>query len=252
MLNVLIPIDFSKTSYSAMSYAIEFQKEFNFSITCLHAYKKNKPRRRVEKFKTYFRSEFRLELIEGDLFSGFEFYENRNTIDLIIMGTKGAQGIKKLFKGSNTSNLMLQTNTPILIIPEKTHYESLNKILWASDFKPLINPNSLDLLKKIALDTGSSIRIAHVKTSNKKTNSQARIEKRWEDQYFGREIRHSFKKIRRSSVSKGINFYLNHKDDNDLLVLIRRQHGFMDKLFRKKHSEEFAQSPTLPVMIIHE
>ena len=72
MLNVLIPIDFSKTSYSAMSYAIEFQKEFNFSITCLHAYKKNKPRRRVEKFKTYFRSEFRLELIEGDLFSGFE------------------------------------------------------------------------------------------------------------------------------------------------------------------------------------
>ena len=252
MLNVLIPIDFSKTSYSAMSYAIEFQKEFNFSITCLHAYNKNRPKRRVEKFKTHFPFEFKLELIAGDLFSGFESYEARNKIDLIIMGTKGAQGIKKLFKGSNTSNLMLQTNTPILIIPEDTHYESLNKILWASDFKPLINPNSLDLLKKIALSTDSSIRIAHVKTSNKKTNPHTKTEKRWEDKYFGRDIRHSFKKIRKSSVSKGIKFYLDHKDDNNLLVLIRREHGFMDKLFRKNHSEEFAQSPTLPVMIIHE
>ena len=177
-----------------MSYAVEFQKEFNFSITCLHAYQKNRPKRRVQQFKTHFPFEFKLELIKGDLFSGFESYENRNRIDLIIMGTKGAQGIKKLFKGSNTSNLMLQTNTPILIIPEDTHYESLKKILWASDFKPLINPNSLDLLKKIALSTDSSVRIAHVKTSNKKSNSDTETEKRWEDKYFGRDIRHSFKK----------------------------------------------------------
>ena len=252
MLNVLIPIDLSNTSYSAMSYAIEFQKEFNFSITCMHAFKANKPRRRVEKFKTHFPFEFNLKLIQGDLFSCFEHYENRNRIDLIIMGTKGAQGIKKLFKGSNTSNLMLQTNTPILIIPEDTHYEPLNKILWASDFKPMINPSALDLLKKIALSTDSSVRIAHVKTSNKKPDSHTKSEKKWEDDYFGRDIRHSFKKIRRSSVSKGIKFYLNHKDDNSLLVLIRREHGLLDKLFRKNHSEEFAQSPTLPVMIIHE
>ena len=252
MLNVLIPIDFSSTSYNAMSYAIEFQKEFTFSITCMHAFKENKPRRRIDKFNTHFPFEFKINLIKGDLFSCFEHYENRNKIDLIIMGTKGAQGIKKLFKGSNTRNLMLQTNTPILIIPEDTQYEPLNKILWASDFKPMINPSALDLLKKIALSTDSSIRIAHVKTSDKEPDLHTRTEKKWEDDYFGRDIRHSFKKIRHSSVSKGIKFYLNHKDDNSLLVLIRRKHGFLDKLFRKNHSEEFAQSPTLPVMILHE
>ena len=116
----------------------------------------------------------------------------------------------------------------------------------------MINPSALDLLKNIALSADSIVRIAHVKTSNKKPNSHTKSEKKWEDDYFGREIRHSFKKIRRSSVSKGIKFYLNHKDDNNLLVLIRREHDFLDKLFRKNHSEEFAQSPTLPVMIIHE
>tara|TARA_Y100000739_G_scaffold227981_1_gene238672 strand:- start:301 stop:1008 length:708 start_codon:yes stop_codon:yes gene_type:complete len=235
-----------------MSYAIEFQKEFNFSITCIHAFKTNKPRRRVEKFKTHFPSEFKFKLIKGDLFSCFKYYENTHKIDFVIMGTKGAQGIKKLFKCSNTKKIMLQTITPILIIPEESRYESLNKILWASDFKPIINPSALDLLKEIALSIDSSVRIAHVKTSNKKNDSYKKSEKKWEDDYFGKEIRHSFKKIKRSSVSKGIKFYLNHKDDNNLLVLIRREHGFLDKLFRKNHSEEFAQSPTLPVMIIHE
>jgi len=252
VLNVIIPIDFSNTSYSAMKYACEFQKEFNFSITCLHAYEEKKPRRRVEKFRSVFQSDFELELIKGDLFSSFEYYSKRNKIDLIIMGTKGAQGIKKLFGGSNASNLMLQTSTPILIIPEDSNYESLNKILWASDYKPMINPNALDLLKDIAISTESTVRIAHVRTSDKKTDSNEKLEKRWEDHYFGREVRHSFKNIRRSSVSKGIKFYLDHKEDNNLLVLVRREYGFLDKLFRKNHAEEFAQSPTLPVMIIHE
>lgn len=252
MLNIFIPIDFSNTSYSALQYAFDFQKEFNFSITCMHAYDEKRPKKRVKKLKEKFPFEFDLELIKGDLFSSFEYYEKRNKIDLIIMGTKGAQGIKKLFKGSNASNLMLQTDTPILIIPEDSEYESINKILWASDYKPMINNSRLDLLKSIAISTESTVRIAHVKTSNKKSDSEERLEKRWEDHFFGREVRHSFKKIRRSSVSKGIKFYLDHKDDNNLLVLVRREYGFMDKIFRKNHAEEFAQAPTLPVMIIHE
>lgn len=252
MLNVIIPIDFSDTSYNAMKYALEFQKEFGFSITCMCTYNDKKPKKKIEKFKIAFTSKFDLKLIKGDLFSSFNSYVKKNKTDLIIMGTKGAQGIKKLFKGSNASKLMLQTNIPILIIPEKSNYESLNKILWASDYKPMINAKGLELLKRIAISTNSTVRIAHVKTTDKKSDTNTRLEKRWEDNYFGREVRHSFKKIRRSSVSKGIKFYLNHKGDNNLLVLVRRKYGFLDKLFRKNHAEEFAQSPTLPVMIIHE
>lgn len=235
-----------------MKYALEFQQEFDFSITCMNAYDEKKPKKRLKKFQEKFETEFDIELIKGDLFSAFNSYVKKNKTDLIIMGTKGAQGLKKLFKGSNASNLMLQTDIPILIVPEESKYEPLNKILWASDYKPMVNTEALNLLKDIALDTGSTIRIAHVKTSDKKSDSEERLEKRWEDHYFGKEVRHSFKKIRRSTVSKGIKFYLDHKDDNNLLVLVRREYGFLDKLFRKNHAEEFAQSPTLPVMIIHE
>ena len=235
-----------------MEYALAFQKEYNFSITCMNAFDGNKPNRRVKKFKDFFQTEFDLELIKGDLFTAYKSYIKRNKIDLVIMGTNGAQGLKKLFKGSNASNLMLQTAIPLLIIPEDSNYESINKIMWASDFKPLANPNALNLLKDIAFSTESTVRIAHVKTTKKQSESQKQQEKRWEDSFFGKEVKHSFKKIRRSTVSKGIKFYLERKEDNNLLVLVRREYGFLDKLFRKSHAEEFAKSPTLPVMIIHE
>ncbi len=69
---------------------------------------------------------------------------------------------------------------------------------------------------------------------------------------FSVGIKHSFKHIRRSSVSKGLNHYLNIKDDNDILVLLKREHGFLDSLFRKDTSLEFSVDPKLPILILHE
>lgn len=252
MLNVLIPIDFSETSLNALRYALSFQKEFPFEITCMHAYDENKPKRRLEKFQAEFGKELEFDLVKGDLFEAFKKYTSRTKVDLIIMGTIGAFGIKRLFMGSNTSKLMLQITIPLLIIPQERKYESIKKIMWASDFKPLVNPDAMDFLKDIARALESSVRVAHVKTSDKKKDYEQTLEMKREDHFLGKDVKHSFKKIRRSSVSKGIRFYLDHKDDNDLLVLIRREYGFLDKLFRKNHAEEFACEPLLPVMIIHE
>lgn len=252
MINVLIPVDFSPTSDNAVDYAVQFKEEFELSITCMNAFSRVKPKTEVKKLLAKYPRKFSIELIEGDLFSGFKDYISYNKVDLIIMGTKGAQGLKKLFLGSNTSKLMLQTSIPILIVPEEAKFESISKILWASDFKPIVNIGALNLLKKIALETDSTVRIAHVKTSDKKTEGKLKMQKSWEDKFFGEEVKHSFKKIRRSTVSKGIRYYLDKKDDNQLLVLVRREYGFLDKLFRKDHTEEFANEPTLPVMIIHE
>lgn len=147
---------------------------------------------------------------------------------------------------------MLQTSIPILIIPEHVEYECISKIVWASDFKPVSNLSSLELIKDIAVELESTVRIAHVKTNDEKSPSEIKREKSWEDKFFGHDVKHSFKNIRRSSVSKGINYYLDHKEDNNLLVLVRREYGFLDRMFKKNHAEEFAKEPRLPLMIIHE
>ena len=37
--------------------------------------------------------------------------------DLIVMGTKGASGLKRILIGSNTVNVIAKTKVPVLVIP---------------------------------------------------------------------------------------------------------------------------------------
>lgn len=74
---------------------------------------------------------------------------------------------------------MKQTSIPILIIPEHIKYENISKLVWASDLKPISNLISLGLIKYIALELESIVRIANIKTSN-----DVKIHQSWEDIFF--------------------------------------------------------------------
>ncbi len=61
-------------------------------------------------------------------------------IDLIVMGSHGAKGIKDVFIGSNTQRTIRQTNVPVLVV-KKTLQNDFKKILFAYDFQEdLIKP----------------------------------------------------------------------------------------------------------------
>lgn len=61
-------------------------------------------------------------------------------IDLIVMGSHGAKGIKEVFIGSNTQRTIRQTNVPVLVV-KKTVQKDFKKILFAYDFQEdLIKP----------------------------------------------------------------------------------------------------------------
>ena len=67
-----------------------FKKDFDFSITCMHAYKGSKPREKITELNKYFNTDIDLEVISGDLNTAFEKYISTNKVDIIIMGTKGS------------------------------------------------------------------------------------------------------------------------------------------------------------------
>ena len=106
----------------------------------------------MKRLKNKFTNEFDFELIPGNLYSAFDKYITANKVDIIIMRTYDAKGWINLFKGSNKSRIMMKTSIPILIIPENIKHESISKIVWASDLKPVSNLTSLDLIKDIALE----------------------------------------------------------------------------------------------------
>lgn len=262
MKKILIPIDFSKASENAFQYALNFVKHFNGTIDCIHAYDKGESEEYILTKTDMFKANniSLLEEVEVQFFAfknslndAVKEYLSKNKVDLILMGTKGVKGFNKFIGVSHTTDLLSHFKTPFLIIPESYKFKHLNYIMWASDFKFIDNDDAIDILVEIVKEFEAEVRIAHVKTSKKHGSHAEHLERSREKYLFEAEnIKYSFKRIHKSDISEGIQYYLSLKGDNDMLCLIRREHGFMSKLFRKDHAMEFASHPEIPLLILHE
>ena len=151
-----------------------------------------------------------------------------------------------------TAKFLDNTTLPTLIIPEGYDYKPIEILLWASDYKEIKNDSAIDCLVAIAINYDAEVRIAHVRTDSKGLNQEQFNEMHREEYLFSEGVKHSFKKIKGSTISNGLHYYLNLKGDNDVLVFVKRKHGFMDKLFKKNHSADFTINPEIPILILHE
>lgn len=262
MKQILIPIDFTPTSENAYQYALHFAKALQANITCFHALTENESKEQVltnfEVLQTDIAAisnatEIEFESYQLSLADAFSQVINDKNPDLILMGTKGAKGLNKVLGTTHATDLLSHSKTPFLIIPESFSFVPFKHILWASDFKFMEDDNSMDILVDIAKTYDAEVRIAHVKTTKKHGSQAEHLERSREKFIFSNEnIKYSFKKIRHTAISEGINYYLKLKGDNDLLTVVRREHGFMSTLFRSDHSLEFAAHPEIPLLILHE
>jgi nucleotide-binding universal stress UspA family protein len=56
-------------------------------------------------------------------------------IDLIVMGSHGASGIKEMFVGSNAEKVVRTSDVPVLVIKNEHENFSIKNFVFASDFK---------------------------------------------------------------------------------------------------------------------
>jgi len=88
--------------------------------------------------------EVKIGRVEEDILQ----YAKKNDIDLLVMGTHGAGGIKELLTGSNAQKVVRQCNCPVLTLKCDRSGLEIKDMLLAGDFhKP--EKRNLDLLKEL-------------------------------------------------------------------------------------------------------
>ena len=161
---ILIPIDFSKTSLSALDTAITFSKKSGASLHLLHVnegltkslepgYFVNPPMMLDYQNSFIEQSDKHLADLAGKIKSETgmtaksstetglvhatirDFTENEK-IDLIVMGTHGVSGVKEFFIGSNTIRVIRDSRCPVLSIRKKVSKNPFKKILMPFRDKP--------------------------------------------------------------------------------------------------------------------
>ena len=133
---ILVPLDGSKTSFRALSNAINLAKQTDASITCIFVIqssptemglvrtivgktfsKKIKNFMRTAKTKcTRSKVEFVNVIEYGEEGRTIVSFAHKNNFDLIVMGSRGVGSVQEFFFGSTSNYVIHKSKIPILIV----------------------------------------------------------------------------------------------------------------------------------------
>jgi nucleotide-binding universal stress UspA family protein len=161
MKSILVPVDFSKQAEYAAKVASVIAKQTNAKIFLLHMLElptgiidpasfgsaNNSPtallflQRAHEKFEDFKKSPFLKGVEVEDSVQFHKAYDGiidesvKQGADLIVMGSKGASGIEEMLVGSNTENVVRNSEIPVLVVKEDISNFKIENIVFASNFK---------------------------------------------------------------------------------------------------------------------
>src|SRR5687768_12748363 len=126
MKKIIAPVDFSDASTNALSFAAELSKRASAQLIIVNVFERgedeeesrDKIRSVVADLKKAFGPTLNCESVvaHGSLITELKKIIEVELPDLIVMGTKGASGLKRILIGSNTVNVLAKTKLPVLVI----------------------------------------------------------------------------------------------------------------------------------------
>jgi nucleotide-binding universal stress UspA family protein len=265
MKTILALVDFSDVSVNALSFAAELAKRAAARLILINILQKDGVEEDAKNMlqsveanlKRSFDSGLNCEstLIRGNLITGLKKITAIHHPDLIVMGTRGASGLKKLLIGSNTVKVIAKINVPVLVIPEEARFENFihngkNRIVLATDLDLLKNDNSVDVLKEIALlIIQPKVRVLSVRPKNTMLPDVKRLERDFLLSLFSPEIETERVTVFSKNVMGGINFYLGKNADTGLIAMIANNSG---ALIQKHYTREMASHTNFPLLVLHD
>jgi nucleotide-binding universal stress UspA family protein len=276
LTTILVPVDFSAVAKNALEYAILFARKIHARLVLLHVYYIPGVSARVqyvageESFAgEYKEAEQRLMNLEKEVpllrtvpyqakalsaYWPIEFPEiiAQQKADLIIMGTKGASGLKEITIGTTTASVIEGTAVPALVIPLSARFGTVKNIGLAVDGQNIDDLSMLDPLLSIARYLNARIEIFHIRKnageqaltaepSQNITAIQAYLGNTpaLHDEAGSGSIWHS---ISRYAAKKSIG----------LVVMIARKRNALQNLFRSSITQKMVFHSTTALLVIPE
>ncbi len=264
MKTVLVPVDFSNVSANALSFAAELCNRASARLVVVNILEKGEEEEETRDklisiesdLKKSFGSGFQCEssFAHGEFIQAIKNITSIVQPDLIVMGTKGATGLKKILIGSTTVKVIANVNVPVFVIPELARFENFldkgkGRIVLATDLEYLKNEKALYILKEIALLIREpKVRVLNVRPENTLLPDEKRAERNFLLSVFQPEIETKSMTIFSNNVISGINFYLNKNADSGLIAMIVRDSG---RIIQKNYTREMASHTHLPLLVLH-
>lgn len=277
MKKILVPIDFSETSDNAFVYALEMAKRLKAELVLLHTFEipiidsQAMPFNYATIYTTielanfeHFREKLpQLHAIaeernlhhiamshimmDGGLLVGIKKVIVQENIDLVVMGTKGAEGWWDSFIGTNTGSVIANVSVPVLSVPVDAKFEKIENIAFTTRFRK----KDIEALSKVliyAKKFHAKVKCLYVKTKDSDVTKDTIL--RWQS-HFEDEENLQFFIIPNEDVKETIQDFLISQEI-DLLAMLTYKRNFFVELFTTTTTQRLSYQLQTPILAFHE
>lgn len=263
MNKILIPVDFSDNSLNALYYAIKLFGNLELDITVVNTYEMSSNAFYMKSMDSILEEDAQREMeglikkvqdnqpgivlntkiLKGNAVSAITSLGNSGAYDFIVMGTKGARGLKEVFIGSVAGGVISKTKAPVLIVPDDYLYRPLDEIVFAIGSNLLSNESVLEPLRKLAMLHSCKINVLHVAEGTKLDLEG--VLSTIED--LNPSVTYAFSV---GNINQSLNDYIT-KNNVELLCLVRSKKDFFSRLFDESVTLKQTFSSPVPLLILH-
>jgi hypothetical protein len=170
----------------------------------------------------------------------------QDDFDLIVMGTKGVSGLKKVLMGSVASSVVKDAKVPVLVVPPKADLDKTEHVCLSLD---LSNAEEELVHQSILLTAqfSSSFHLLSIgENMNLKELQSSLLEKlsrQFSTYHFDAHV------LKKDDPAGGLKAYL-HDFPHCLLVMYARKKSFFESVFDKSQTVEMACHTTAPLLVM--
>ncbi|MBK7409894.1 MAG: universal stress protein [Saprospirales bacterium] len=267
MKNLLVPVDFSENARNALAYAVEIANLFGSHIHLLHTYKVpgkagmfisveqyvlEDIRPDMEKWENWARENLRhgatisSAILRDNTVHAIVQLTGQENVDLIVMGTQGASGLKEVFLGSTTGAVLQQTSVSLLAIPVGFTFRPVHTVVLAVDDLDVSSHQVVAPLTRLAKRFKARVLVYHLETKPEDAGIDPSVD------IFLDGVDHSFHyELKRGELNEEINAFV-HDHEADMLCLIRRPRGFFERFFRSSVTQKKVFQSPVPLLVLME
>ena len=275
MKKILFPTDFSENSLHAFTYALQMAKKLQAEILTMHVfpvdvnvfseysavlaqnydinewsdfenYKSEVPKLRQLAEKHHAGSVRISHTLErGEVVEKILEIEESENIDCIILGTKGATGLKEIFLGTVAEQVINRAKGMVLAVPANCIFPTVTKILLLAKYE---QPYFKIVQQLLPVADALHAHIDVLQIKNAPDKDEAQTMKAWQRELADADI-HFHMQTTNAIEGSAIDFAAMHR--SNFVAMAVHEKGFFEKLFFFSLSRQMTFHSQIPILAIH-
>ena len=277
MKNILVPTDFSENSIQALKYAQLLFSTLECNFYLLYVGSLLDTKNDVETFYETHQSddntkERLTELVKetrkhsteahhfffplheyGFFIPTIKKYLEENDIDLIVMGTKGASGLKEKVVGSNAGDVITRVQCNTLVVPVHVELSKPREIAFPTDFNIFYSMKILRPMEEMVKLGKAQFRIMNALKEGDGLNLEQEKNKEYLLDFMDDTFpeNYSFHTITNQKVKEAIQCFVESRDV-DMMIMVAKNLNFIQQILFDSIVERISFHTKIPFYVIHE